>query len=203
MAVPLPDLLAISGRRYAESTAISKQLGNRRGSEATIEQLKLDGGDESRMWHAARAAQREYVFPQREDVIRQPSGLSGGIDATHKPGVLRRHSRRAMVGVTALCLDAPDRHHRFASDVDRVAAERGAADCQMCESAVRRSAVAQPAHPPPGAGNDMPRPAALPRSPPVYPRCQPAWRIPHESSSGREYAHASAFTLRTLQLSEH
>ena len=56
----LPDLLAISGRRYAESTAISKQLGNRRGSEATIEQLKLVGGDESRMWHAARAAQRSY-----------------------------------------------------------------------------------------------------------------------------------------------
>src|SRR5439155_22433291 len=46
------------------------------------------------------------------------------IEAAHQPPVLGRDAGRAMAGVTALRLDAADREHRLAADVDQVAAER-------------------------------------------------------------------------------
>ena len=36
------------------------------GAEAVVEQLELIGGDERRMRHAARAAERQHVLPQRQ-----------------------------------------------------------------------------------------------------------------------------------------
>ena len=50
--------------------------------------------------------------------------LRGRVEAADQPLVLRRDAGRAVVGVALLGLDAADRHHRLAADVDHVGTER-------------------------------------------------------------------------------
>src|SRR6185312_11134686 len=58
------------------------------------------------------------------DVVAQPSGFARWIHAPHEPGVMGGDARGAMIRVTPLRLDAADRHHRLAADVDGVAPQR-------------------------------------------------------------------------------
>lgn len=46
--------------------------------------------------------------------------------------MLRRHASRALIRVTRLCVDAANRHHRFAADIDRAAAECECEDGSVC-----------------------------------------------------------------------
>ena len=53
--------------------------------------------------------------------------------------MLRRDAGRTVICVTALCLDATDRHHRFAADVDRVAAQGKCEDGRLGKTQFSRS----------------------------------------------------------------
>ena len=75
------------------------------------------------MGDAARVAQLQDLLPQRDDVIGEPRGLVGGIEPAHQPGALRGDAGRAVAGVAALRLNAPDREHGLARDVHHVAAQ--------------------------------------------------------------------------------
>ena len=75
------------------------------------------------MWDTARTTQRKHVLSQRDDVVGQPRSFARWIHSPHEPRVMGRDARRAVIRVTPLRLDAADRHHRFAADADRVAAQ--------------------------------------------------------------------------------
>ena len=77
------------------------------------------------MRDAARAREREQLAAQRAHVVRvRATDFSAGSRPRGEPRALRRDAGRAVAGVAALRLDAADRHHRLAPDVDHVAAER-------------------------------------------------------------------------------
>ena len=68
--------------------------------------------------------EREQLLAQRDQVVREPRGLERRVEAAHQPLVLRGDAGRAMARVAPLGLDAADGQHRFARDVDHVAADR-------------------------------------------------------------------------------
>ena len=76
------------------------------------------------MRDAARATQCKHVLSQRDDVVAQASRFTRRIHSAHEPGVMCRDTSGAVVGVTALRLDAADCHHGLATDVDRVPPQR-------------------------------------------------------------------------------
>ena len=82
----------------------------------------------ARATDGAAAGVREVreLLAERREVVREARGLERRIEAAHQPRVLRRDAGRAVAGVAALRLDAADRQHRLARDVDHVAAERRA-----------------------------------------------------------------------------
>src|SRR5690349_13918238 len=91
------------------------------------------------MWDTTRAAQRKHVLAQRDDVVGQPGSFARGIDPAHEPRVMGRDAGRAVVCMALLRLDAADRHHGLATDVDGVATdsereERGLREAQLARS---------------------------------------------------------------------
>ena len=71
----------------------------------------------------------EQFIPQRNDVLCAARGFQFDIEARLQPFTVRRHSGRAASSVTFPRLDTTDRHHRFARDIDHVAAQREGDHC--------------------------------------------------------------------------
>ena len=61
---------------------------------------------------------------ERQGVVAHPDAFVGGIQSGLQPAILRRHARRARVGVAAQRLNAPDREKKSATDVNQVGAKR-------------------------------------------------------------------------------
>ena len=76
------------------------------------------------MGHADGLGHLEQVAAQRLDVVGGPHALEGRVEAADVARVLGGDPDRAVVGVALLGLDAADRQHRLAADVDHVDAER-------------------------------------------------------------------------------
>ena len=70
--------------------------------------------------HTAHAAHGEPRCPERHNVVGEPPGLEGRVQAAHEPGMLGRDAGRAMVRVAALGLNAADGEPRFPAHVDHV-----------------------------------------------------------------------------------
>ena len=90
---------------------------------SVVDDFEIVGRDECRVRLSACSRQLQHFFPQGNDIVSYPSTLKSGIETTHQPLVLSCNTGRTMSGVTALCLDAANGKHRFASDVDHIAAE--------------------------------------------------------------------------------
>ena len=75
------------------------------------------------MRDTTRAAQGKQLFPQRNDVVGQPRGFEGWVQAADQPGILRGDPGRAVVSVASLRLNAADGEQRFSPHVDQIAAE--------------------------------------------------------------------------------
>ena len=99
-----------------------------------VQNLQMRAADERWMRQSAGVREPQDFLAKRQDVIGDPRAFVLGVESAHQPFVLRGHTRRAVVGVAFLGLDAADGQHRFAGDIDHVAAQREGKDRVLWEA---------------------------------------------------------------------
>src|SRR4051794_15478931 len=119
----LEHALDVFGRGFTPAVLVAEDVLDRGGTEALVDQLEVPGADQSRVRDAARASQRVQLAAQCLYVVREALRLVARPDGSAQPAVLRRYADRALARVADLGLDAPDREHRLARDVDHVRPE--------------------------------------------------------------------------------
>src|SRR5690349_11654258 len=86
------------------------------------------------MANATGSAQLKKLFTKRDDVVCNSGRLQLGIQSVHQPLILGRHPGRTVPRMTALGLNATDRHKRFSADVYHVATQGEGEQCRLREA---------------------------------------------------------------------
>jgi proton glutamate symport protein len=126
-------------RRSRPSGRAAKQSANRARAEPAVQDFDLVRRHERRMRHAAGAAERQQLLPQRHDLVGHAHRLQRRVEPAREPRALGGDAGGAVVGVALERLNAPDREQRLAGHVDQVAAEREAHERRVGQSQPARS----------------------------------------------------------------